>query len=161
MRRIALTASAVAVVLLVTARPSLVAQNAGHWVGTWSTAGVARPQVPPPLAPAPPPFMVNQCPVLAPAAPPVAPAPGQTFTPQPFVHFTNQTLRQIVHTTVGGSKARVVLSNVYGTAPLTIGAAHLALRDKGAAIQPASDRPLTFSGRPTITIPANAIVYSD
>ena len=105
MKRTALTTSAVAAVLLVTARPSLVAQNASHWVGTWSTSGVARPQVPTAPAPAPPPFMVNQCPVLAPAAPPVAPAPGQTFTPQPFVHFTNQTLRQIVHTTVGGSKA--------------------------------------------------------
>jgi lysophospholipase L1-like esterase len=93
--------------------------------------------------------------------PPVAPAPGQTFAPQPYVHFTNQTLRQIVHTSVGGSKARVVLSNAYGTTPLTIGAAHIALRDKEAAIQVASDRALTFSGRPTITIPMNAVVYSD
>ncbi len=77
------------------------------------------------------------------------------------MHFTNQTLRQIVHISIGGSKVRVVLSNAYGTAPVTIGAAHIALRDKDGAIQAASGGPLTFSGKPTITIPANAVMYSD
>ena len=101
----------------------------------------------------------NRCP--APAAPPVAAPPGQTFAPPPYIQFTNQTLRQIVHTSIGGSRARVVLSNAYGTAPVTIGAAHIALRDKEGAIQAASGHPLTFSGHPTMTIPANAVVYSD
>src|SRR5205085_171622 len=69
--------------------------SGGRWVGTWATAPVARPQLPPmPAPPGPPPFMASACP--APAAPPVAPPPGQTFGPQPFTHFTNQTLRQIV-----------------------------------------------------------------
>jgi lysophospholipase L1-like esterase len=76
------------------------------------------------------------------------------------MHFTNQTLRQIVRTSIGGSRARVVLTNAYGTAPVTIGAAHIALRDKDSSIQ-GSAKALTFSGRPTITIPANAIAYSD
>jgi lysophospholipase L1-like esterase len=142
--------------------PSRAQTPAGRWVGTWSTALVGRPQIPPqPGPPGPPPFMRNACPA-APAAPPaVAPPSGQTFGPQPFIHFTNQTLRQIVHVSVGGSRARVVLSNAFGTAPITIGAANIALRDKDAAIQPTSARPLTFSGRATVTIPANAIVYSD
>ena len=132
-----------------------------RWVATWATAEVGRPQNPiPPAAPPLRPFMINtRCP--APATPPVAPPPGQTFAPPPFVHFTNQTLRQIVHTSIGGSRARVVLSNAYGTAPVTIGAAHIALRDKEGAIQTASGRALTFSGRPTVTIPANAVMYSD
>jgi lysophospholipase L1-like esterase len=77
------------------------------------------------------------------------------------VHFTNQTLRQIVRTSVGGSRLRVVLSNAFGTAPLTIGAAHVALRDKEDAIQTGRGSALTFSGRPSVTIPAFAIVYSD
>jgi len=130
--------------------PALVAQvgSNGHWVGTWSASEVGRPQIPPLPAPALPPFQTNQC--------PPAPPPAVTFT-----HFHNQTLRQIVHTSMGGSRVRVVLSNVYGTAPLTIGAAHAALRDKDSSIQTASARPLTFSGRPTITIPANAVVTSD
>jgi lysophospholipase L1-like esterase len=54
-----------------------------------------------------------------------------------------------------------VLSNTFGTAPLTVGSGHVALREKQSAIMPASDRPLTFSGRPTVTIPAGALVYSD
>jgi lysophospholipase L1-like esterase len=139
---------------------TLAAQTAGgRWVATWSTANVGRPQTPPlPGPPGPPPFMPNACP--PPAAAPVAPPPGQTFAPQPFMHVANQTLRQIVHASVGGSRARVVVSNAFGTAPLTIGAAHVALRGAGDAIQ-TPGQALTFSGRPTITIPANAVAYSD
>jgi lysophospholipase L1-like esterase len=136
--------------VLLAIHPAIFAQRESNerWVGTWSTSEVGRPQTPPPPAPALPPFQTNQCP----AAPPAAPA---------FMHFNNQTLRQIVHTSIGGPMVRVVLSNVYGTAPLTIGAAHVALRDKDSSIQTASSRPLTFSGRPTVAIPANALVYSD
>ena len=54
-----------------------------------------------------------------------------------------------------------MLSNTFGTAPLTIGAANIALRDKEDAIQATRATALTFSGRPSVTIPANAIVYSD
>jgi hypothetical protein len=39
----------------------------------------------------------------------------------------NQTIRQIARVSVGGSKLRVVLSNEYGSQPLVIGAAHVAL----------------------------------
>src|ERR1051325_5145867 len=129
---------------------TMLPQSTGNdrWVGTWSTSEVGRPQTPPPPVPAPPPFQPNQCP----PAPPAAPA---------FIHFKNQTLRQIVHASIGGSRLRVVLSNVYGTAPLTIGAGHVALREKGSSIQAAFGHPLTFSGLPSVTIPANAVVYSD
>ncbi len=132
-----------------------------RWVATWTTAEVGRPQNPaPPLSPVLQPFMTNtRCP--APPAPPAAPPAGQPLAPPPFLQLTNQTLRQIVHTSIGGSRARVVLSNAYGTAPVTIGAAHIALREAQGAIHAASDRSLTFSGKPTITIPANAVAYSD
>jgi len=89
------------------------------------------------------------------------PPPGQAFAPLPFTHFTNQTLRQIVHTTIGGAKVRVLISNAYGTAPVTIGAGHIALRDKEDSIREASAGALAFSGRPTMTIPAGAVAYSD
>ena len=122
----------------------LARSSAERWVGTWSTALVGRPQMPPPPGPpAPAPFMRNACPAPpAPANPPAAPPPASTFAPPPFMHFTNQTLRQIVRTSVGGSRLRVVLSNTFGTAPLTIGAAHIALRDKEDAIQAAPGGPL-------------------
>ena len=144
--------------------PAYRAQTTDRWVGTWSTALVGRPQTPPSPSgqPPPAPFMRNECPAPAPPAiPPAQPPAGTTFGPQPFTHFTNQTLRQIVRATVGGSRARVVLSNAFGTAPLTIGAAHIALRDQDGAIQATHGHALTFSGRSTITIPANAIVYTD
>jgi lysophospholipase L1-like esterase len=140
--------------------PSPTAQSGGQkWVGTWTTATVGRPQTPPPAAPALPPFMANQCPAVP--APTVTPPPGQTFAPLPFAHFTNQTLRQIVRTSVGGSRVRIALSNAYGAAPLVIGAASIAMRENDSAVQSASIRQLNFSGRPTMTIPARAMAYSD
>ena len=67
----------------------------------------------------------------------------------------------IVHTSIGGARVRVRLSNAYGAAPLTIGAAHIARRGEGAAIQANSDRPLMFSGNASVTIPAGALALSD
>jgi lysophospholipase L1-like esterase len=75
--------------------------------------------------------------------------------------FENQTVRMIVHTTIGGHRVRVRISNAFGAAPLAVGAAHVALRSSGSAIAPASDRTLTFSGRAAITVPAGAEVLSD
>jgi lysophospholipase L1-like esterase len=77
------------------------------------------------------------------------------------LEFNEQTLRQIVHITLGGGSFRVRLSNVFGKQAVTIGAAHLALRDGGHKIAAGSDRKLTFSGRPFISIPAGALVVSD
>src|SRR5262245_4279206 len=74
--------------------------------------------------------------------------------------FDNQTLRQIVHTSVGGDRVRVRLST-FGARALVIGAAHIALRGSGAAIVAGSDRILTFSGSPSITIPPGAEILSD
>jgi lysophospholipase L1-like esterase len=74
--------------------------------------------------------------------------------------FNNQTLRQIVHTSVGGRQVRVRLST-FGANGLTIGAAHIALHGSGAAIVAGSDRTLTFGGSPSIAIPAGALVVSD
>jgi hypothetical protein len=56
---------------------------------------------------------------------------------------------------------RVVLSNEYGTRPLVVGAAHVAVSDKDAAIQAGSDRTLTFGGHASITIPSGAPAISD
>ena len=75
--------------------------------------------------------------------------------------FRNQTLRLIVHVSAGGKRVRVRLSNVYGEAPLVVGAAHIGQRGKGADISPGTDRPLQFSGKASITIPPRSEVFSD
>ena len=75
--------------------------------------------------------------------------------------FEAQTVREIVHTSIGGNEVRVRLSNAYGKDAVQIAAAHVAVRTRDSAIAPGSDRPLTFSGRPFIEIPANAEALSD
>jgi lysophospholipase L1-like esterase len=77
------------------------------------------------------------------------------------LQFQNQTLREIVHTSVGGSTVRVRLSNAYGKAAVEIAAAHIALRSRESEIVAGSDRSLTFSGRPSVSIPPDALVLSD
>jgi lysophospholipase L1-like esterase len=124
-----------------------------RWVATWATALVARPAG---GAAAPG--------VSRGLAPPVAPAPsaaGRQGGPGAPVTLSNQTLRQIVRVSLGGSRVRVVLSNVFGTAPVEIGGAQIALREKEAAVAPASIRPLTFSGSPSAAILPGAVLLSD
>ncbi len=75
--------------------------------------------------------------------------------------FEKQTIREIVHASIGGRSVRVHLSNAYGKEPLTIGGAHIALRQSESAIVPGSDHPLTFGGRPAVFIPTDATVVSD
>lgn len=72
-----------------------------------------------------------------------------------------QTIRQIVRTSVGGTQLRVRLSNLFGDAPLAIGAAHLALRDSGAAIRPGSGGALTFGKAKSVLIPPGESILSD
>jgi lysophospholipase L1-like esterase len=75
--------------------------------------------------------------------------------------FTNQTLREIVYTSIGGNRVRIRLSNAYQTTPLVIGEVHVAIQAQGAEIVHGTDHALTFSGEPSITIQPNAIVVSD
>jgi lysophospholipase L1-like esterase len=72
-----------------------------------------------------------------------------------------QTVRQIVHISIGGDRLRVRLSNVFGKVPLTIDAASLGVQSEGANIDMDSLRQLTFGGQPFIKIPPGARVVSD
>ena len=77
--------------------------------------------------------------------------------------LNNQTVRMIVHATVGGNQLRIRLSNAYGTQPLLIGDAHVAVSASAfiPTIVPATDQALTFGGQSTITIPVGAVIVSD
>lgn len=76
-------------------------------------------------------------------------------------HFWNQTIRQNARVSLGGRRVRVLLSNEYGTQPLVIGAAHVALAGAKGGIVAGSDRALTFGGRTSVTIPPGAPMLSD
>ena len=119
--------------------PSFAQGGAGteHWVTTWATATFAR-------------------------ASQAEPETGQAPAGQPALpRFSNQTLRQIVHTSLGGEQIRVVLTNTFGTAPLDIGAGRVALRLTESEIVPGSDRALMFGGRSSASVPAGAVMVSD
>ncbi len=77
------------------------------------------------------------------------------------VEFKGQTIRQIVRVSIGGKQVRVRLSNAFGSGPLVISSAHVALRSSGAAIVAGSDRTLTFNGLPSMAIPPGALAVSD
>lgn len=87
-----------------------------------------------------------------------------TASPQPAsspLPINGQTLRQIVHTSIGGDRVRIRLSNGYGAEDIVVGAARVAVSAGGAAIVAATDRVLRFNRSPTITIPAGTFVVSD
>ena len=88
-----------------------------------------------------------------------APLPFPDLPPSPT--FDNQTIRMIVRPTIGGGRLRIKFSNEFGTAPIVIGAAHVALASQGAKIVPVSDRVLTFDGKPSTTIPPGSPMLSD
>jgi len=134
---------------------ALTAAAQDHWVATWA----ASPQS------ASFNFPMPKRNTVEPKAEPPAPKPSApSKQASPFAlppTIDNQTVRLIVHTSIGGTRARIQLSNAYGTGPLTVGAAHIALRAKGSAIVPDSDRALTFSGNPSFSIPPGAPLVSD
>lgn len=73
----------------------------------------------------------------------------------------DQTVRQVARASIGGSRVRILLSNAYGTRPLRIGAADIALSGIDASIVPGSNRVLTFGGKTAVVIPPGAPMLSD
>lgn len=142
----AVCASAV-VASAATAQPPL--RPGVHWVATWATA--------------------EQMAVTAPdhvVLPSDAPKPDFSRTrgkrpPQAPDSIENQTVRMIVHTSIGGSTLRVELSNAFDLNSVSIGAAHVAIRSKDSAIEAGSDRVLKFSGNPSVELRPGAVLISD
>ena len=127
-----------------------------HWVATWA----ASPQAPRVSFPGPlrtPAAASGTNPASSPGTNSQNQAPA--FPPPPA--FSNQTLRMIVRSSIGGRRAVVHLSNMFGSSPLNVGSVHIALREKDSAILAGSDRALSFSGKTSFTIPPGAEAVSD
>jgi lysophospholipase L1-like esterase len=91
-----------------------------------------------------------------------ATSPQFVRSTQTAVVFPAQTtIREIVHTSIGGAAVRVRLSNEFGTGPLMVGAAHVALRSSGNGIVPGTDYPLTFGGKTSVMLAPGAPAVSD
>jgi lysophospholipase L1-like esterase len=94
--------------------------------------------------------------------------PGN-LPPAPFTGadavFVDSTVRTTALVTLGGKHLRLRFSNAFGTTPLTLDAVRIALPAGGAAgvaaIDPATDKAVTFNGKASVTIPAGAQIVSD
>ncbi len=75
--------------------------------------------------------------------------------------LSGTTLREIVHISAGGAQIRVRFTNAYGTDPLIVSDAHVALSAGSAAIQPGTDHAITFGGATSVNIPPGAELFSD
>src|ERR1043165_3680688 len=113
------------------ATPPLCAQQPARWLATWAPSVYAA-------RPKPPPDSLDRVPTYA-----------------------DRTIRQIVHTTLGGERLRIRLTNEYGERALVIGAVHVAIRDTGAAVRAGTDQDITFGSRPSVTLRRSAVITSD
>src|SRR4029453_2017531 len=125
-------------------RPQPVAHRGGHsrWVGAWTTS----PQAEEPLG-----YEVGQPGPIGPTAPGFDP-PLLVYA-FPDRQARNQTLRMIVHPSIGGNLWRVKLTNRFGTQPVTFGRAVVALpaTGAGATLVPGTNRARTFGGRRSVS----------
>jgi len=76
---------------------------------------------------------------------------------------SDSTLRQVVRLSAGGKRIRIVFSNAFGTAPMRIDAARVAVSENVASsrIKANTDHVITFFGGNDVTIPAGADYVSD
>jgi lysophospholipase L1-like esterase len=83
--------------------------------------------------------------------------------------LSQETLRMVVHTSVGGPQVRIWLSNRFGTVPVRIESAHVALSAESnpagpgdvSAIQPQTDRALTFDHLTSVVLAPGSTIVSD
>jgi len=88
------------------------------------------------------------------------PEPHNTL---PAAEMRDATVRQIFHISMGGSTIRVHVTNAFGSASLHFTSVHIArpLTADAPAIDPTSDRALTFGGAGDVVVPAGAEMISD
>lgn len=96
-----------------------------------------------------------------------------TASPQPVWHkdflfptnipasLHDQTVRQTARISLGGARVRIVLSNAYGTQPVTVGKATVALPAANGALVAGSLHAVTFGGQASGTILPGASLVSD
>lgn len=97
------------------------------------------------------------------AASPMAATPNNLAAPDDFsaAGFTDRTIRNIVWTSAGGRSARVRLSNLFGTGPVTFDEVDLAIAGTGAALVRGTNHSVTFGGRRSVTLAPGTERLSD
>ncbi|WP_406125983.1 SGNH/GDSL hydrolase family protein [Streptomyces sp. NBC_00989] len=90
-----------------------------------------------------------------------APVGGETGTER--TGMAGRSVRNLVHTSAGGTGARITLSNLYGRSPLTVTHASIAVAvaHNSSAAAEGTMRRLTFGGATSVTVPAGRQTLSD
>jgi len=124
--------------------------HSGNWVAAWTTS----PQEVYPVG-----YTVGQPGPVGPAGPNnTQPLLAYAF---PDAQAHNQTIRMVVHPSIGGRLWRVRLSNLFGTRPVTFGRAYVGLQKSGGDIVAGTNRPLRFGGQSSVTVAAGQSTASD
>jgi lysophospholipase L1-like esterase len=114
-----------------------------HAADKWITSWIASVQGP--------------YPVGNPSAQPVL-----TFAfPTPEAGARDQTFRLILLPEIWGKQARLRFSNAFGTKPVTFDGVHVGLQYGSAALMAGTNRPVTFGGKPSVTIEPGKDAWSD
>jgi lysophospholipase L1-like esterase len=88
----------------------------------------------------------------------------QSGSPNPreaLMNIDNQTVRERVRVSIGGSQIQLRFSNELGSSPLVIGSATVAVPLDASSVKQGSLHSVTFGGHNSIAIPAGAPVLSD
>lgn len=75
--------------------------------------------------------------------------------------FERQSIRHIVRTSIGGSRVRIRLSNLFGAQPARFGSVHVAMHARGSTSVAETTRPVMFNGAPSVTVAAGTSALSD
>ena len=97
------------------------------------------------------------------AASPMAATPPSLAAADDFsaAGFTDQTIRDIIWSSVGGQAARVRLSNTFGTQAVTFDQVDIGVSAGGASIAAGTNRLVTFDGSKSVTLAPGAEAVSD
>ena len=79
----------------------------------------------------------------------------------PLPGLSGNTLRQMVHVSIGGDSLQMRFSNEFSSNPVTLNAVHMAVSTGGSAIDTTTDRALMFNGSAVVTMAAGTAVCSD
>jgi lysophospholipase L1-like esterase len=90
-----------------------------------------------------------------------SPQSGTPNPGEPLLKIDNQTVRERVRVSIGGSQIRLRFSNECGSSPLVIGSATVAIPTDASSVKQESIQSVMFGGHNSITIPAGAPVLSD
>lgn len=96
-----------------------------------------------------------------PSGNPVAQPEMKFAFPAPATGASDQTFRLIVRPDLWGSRFRIKLANTFGTQPVTFDGIHLGIQATAGHILAGTNRPVTFGGKPDVTIAPGGSMFSD